>query len=95
MRLSELCGKEIINLFNGERLGVISNSDLIFDESSGKIISLLIPKKRTPFFVFGERAKAEVAWSAIKKIGPDIIIIDMEDYSHKKHNDFIRGKNFT
>lgn len=95
MRLSELGGKEIINLFNGERLGIINNSDLVFDESTGKIHYLLIPKKRTPFFIFGERAKAEVAWDAIKKIGPDIIIIDMEDHGHKKYKDFTRGKNFT
>lgn len=97
MRLSELGGKEIINLYNGERLGVISNSDLVFDESSGKIIYLIIPKKRTPFFVLSisDRAKAEVSWNAIKKIGPDIIIIDMEDRSNKKYNDFIKDKNFA
>lgn len=95
MRLSELGGKEIINLYNGERLGVISNSDLVFDESSGKIIYLIIPKKRTPLFVFGSRAKAEVSWDSIKKIGPDIIIIDMEENSHKKYNDFIKGKNYA
>lgn len=95
MRLSELGGKEIINLYNGERLGVISNSDLVFDESSGEIIYLVIPKKRIPFYVFGERAKAEVSWNAIKRIGPDIIIIDVEDRGNKKYNNFIKGKNYT
>lgn len=83
MKLSELGGKEIINLYNGARLGVIGNSDLVFDEVSGKIMYLIIPKKRALFFALGEQSKAEVSWDAIRKIGPDIVIIDVEDRSHK------------
>jgi len=94
MRLSELGGKEIINLHNGERIGVINNIDLIFDELTGEIIYLVIPKKRIPFFIHGEKANTEVSWNSIKKIGPDIIIIDMED-GHSKYGIFTKGKNYT
>jgi len=94
MRLSELGGKEIVNLYNGERLGVINNTDLVIDEKTGEILYLIIPKKRIPFFVFGEGTKAEVSWNAIKKIGPDIIIIDMEE-SHGKYGIFTKSKNYT
>jgi len=95
MRLSELDGKEIINLYNGERLGVVNNCDLVFDESTGEIIYLVLPKKRIPFIVFGEKSKVEVSWSGIKKIGPDIIIIDMEEQSHSKYNNFLKSRNYT
>lgn len=95
MKLSELGGKEIINLYNGERLGVIGNSDLVFDEVSGKIIYLIIPKKRAHFFVLGDRSKSEVSWDAIRKIGPDIIIIDMEDHSYKKYDYLRKSKNYA
>ena len=95
MRLSELGGKEIINLYNGERLGVLSNTDLVIDETTGEIICLVIPKRRIPYLLFAERAKTEVTWNAIKKIGPDIVIIVMEDHGHSKYNIFIKGKNYT
>ncbi len=94
MKLSELGGKEIINLYNGARLGVIGNSDLVFDEVSGKIIYLLIPKKRAHFFVLGERSYTEVSWDAIRKIGPDIVIVDMEERSYKKY-DLRKSKNYV
>ncbi|HHV19562.1 MAG TPA: YlmC/YmxH family sporulation protein [Thermoanaerobacterales bacterium] len=94
MKLSELGGKEIINLYNGARLGVIGNSDLVFDEVSGKIIYLLIPKKRAHFFVLGERSYTEVSWDAIRKIGPDIVSVDMEERSYKKY-DFRKSKNYV
>jgi YlmC/YmxH family sporulation protein len=95
MKLSELGGKEIINLYNGARLGVIGNSDLVFEEVSGKIIYLLIPKKRTLFFVLGDRSYTEVSWDAIRKIGPDIVIIEMEDRSNKKYDILRKSKNYA
>ncbi len=35
MMLTELGGKEIVNLNNGERLGIIADSDIIVDERLG------------------------------------------------------------
>ena len=43
MNLSEIAGKEIVNLVTGERLGVVGECDLILDEVSGEILALLIP----------------------------------------------------
>lgn len=78
MRLSELNGKEIVNLNNGERLGFIENCDLIIDERDGKIVYLSLPKQ-TPFTIFGERNYRKIEWKSIKKIGSDLIIIDIKD----------------
>ena len=38
MNLSEIAGKEIVNLVTGERLGVVGECDLILDEVSGEIL---------------------------------------------------------
>lgn len=46
MNLSEIAGKEIVNLVTGERLGVIGECDLILDETTGDILALLIPKEK-------------------------------------------------
>lgn len=79
MRLMELGEKEIVNLNNGERLGLIADSDLIIDEKTGKILSLLVSERRFSFRLLGlESQGREIPWSAIRKIGYDMIIIELE-----------------
>ncbi|HHV27285.1 YlmC/YmxH family sporulation protein [Anaerosalibacter bizertensis] len=80
MLLSELGGKEIVNLNDGGRLGMIADSDVIIDENTGKIISLLLPDKRVQFKLFGEKEEIEIPWDSIKKVGDDMIIVEIEDY---------------
>lgn len=56
MRLSELSGKEIVDLKKAERLGVLGQTDLEFNEKTGQIYELVIPtgkrlvKNRMPRF---------------------------------------------
>lgn len=79
MRLMELGEKEIVNLNNGERLGIIGNSDFLIDEKSGEIMSLLIPERRFSFRILGlENSGIEIPWEAIRKIGHDMIIIELD-----------------
>ena len=53
MRLSELGEKEIINLNNGARLGLLNDADIVFDEETGKIVSLIAPEQRLSFKLLG------------------------------------------
>ncbi|NLN14863.1 MAG: YlmC/YmxH family sporulation protein [Tissierellia bacterium] len=79
MRLSELGDKEIINLNNGARLGLLNEADIIFDEETGKIKSLVAPEKRLSFKLLGlESNGMEIPWSAIRKIGYDMIIVELD-----------------
>ncbi len=43
MRLSELSGKEIVDLKKAERLGVLGQTDLEIDETTGHIKAFIIP----------------------------------------------------
>ena len=70
MRLSDLQLKEIVNITNGKRIGVII--DVIIDEK-GNINSLVLEEKRGRRFSHDEY---NVLWSQIVKIGDDIILID-------------------
>jgi YlmC/YmxH family sporulation protein len=75
MRLSQLGGKEIIDLKNGERLGILGETDLEIDDRTGHIKSLLIPVPK----MFGfkkDQEEVRIYWKHIKKIGTDMIIID-------------------
>lgn len=79
MRLSTIGGKEIVNLYDGSRLGLISESDLLIDQKTGRIHSLLIPDHKSFFNFFSNHSLTEIPWKNIKKIGNDMIIIDLED----------------
>ncbi|KQL44438.1 hypothetical protein AN963_23850 [Brevibacillus choshinensis] len=76
MRLSELGGKEIIGLDTGEKMGVISDSDLVINPDGGQIQSIILPGGS--FFGFGKkREDMVIPWSSIVKIGPDMVIIQL------------------
>lgn len=79
MRLSTIGGKEIVNLYDGSRLGLISESDLLINKKTGRIHSLLIPESRGLFGLFSGNYLTEIPWESIKKIGNDMIIIDLEN----------------
>lgn len=86
MRLSELGGKEIVNLNDGGRLGIIADSDLIIDDKSGKILALLVPDRRNQLRIFStsDRNGIEIPWSAIRKIGNDMIIIELDEENRSR-----------
>ena len=70
MRLSELQQKEIINISNGKRIGIII--DVIID-TNGNIQKLVLEEKRGRKF---SKEEYEISWNQIIKIGDDIILID-------------------
>lgn len=70
MRMSELQQKEIVNIKDGKRVGVII--DVVVDEK-GCIKNLVLEEKRGRKFT---REEYSVLWSQIIKIGDDIILVD-------------------
>ena len=70
MHLSELQQKEIINISNGKRIGIIV--DVIVD-TNGNIQKLVLEEKRGRKF---SKEEYEILWNQIVKIGDDIILID-------------------
>ncbi|MGE5704269.1 MAG: YlmC/YmxH family sporulation protein [Clostridia bacterium] len=74
MRLSELSGKEIVDMNNGERMGIVGNSDLEINPVTGEIQSIILPN--TSFWGFGKRKnEVVIPWKSIYKIGPDMMIV--------------------
>ena len=70
MRLSELQQKEIVNIVDGKRIGMII--DAILDDK-GYIKNLVLEEKRGRKF---NREEYNISWTNIVKIGDDIILID-------------------
>ncbi len=79
MRYSDLAGKEIVCFDEGIRLGVVNDTDLIINIETGSVDSIIIPHGRRWF----PRQMIVIPWHGIKKIGRDLIIVDLstaEDY---------------
>jgi YlmC/YmxH family sporulation protein len=77
MRLKELIGKEIVNISDGFRLGVIGDSDLLIDPHTGKIEAILIPDTNAFWSSWFESKSLTIPWTAIKKIGKEIIVVEI------------------
>jgi YlmC/YmxH family sporulation protein len=78
MRLSELMGKKIINIYNGEIMGTVGDSDLLVDEKTGEIRALVLPRRRERGLARRDLGELTVPWEAICKIGAEIIVVDVE-----------------
>lgn len=83
MLLSDLAGKEIINLYDGAKLGLVGDADL--DISPEGAVEAIILTPRGGFSAFWssrgsrERENLVIPWRTIKKIGEEVIIIDLHD----------------
>ena len=75
LRFGELRGKEIINLHTGRRMGTVGESDLAVDEGTGEIRALLLPGRNG---IFGGSREVEVPWSCVRRIGPEVVIVELE-----------------
>ncbi|RJX29040.1 MAG: YlmC/YmxH family sporulation protein [Dethiobacter sp.] len=74
VRMSDLRDRDVINVNDGKRLGVISDIDL--DLESGKIKAIILPGTGGFMGVIGRKNDLAISWEKIKKIGVDTILVD-------------------
>lgn len=68
--------KEVINVCDGARLGLVS--DLEIDVKTGKIKKIIVPCQGKIFGIFGREQEYQIKWEDIKRIGDDIILVDVD-----------------
>lgn len=84
MELSRLSRKEIINIHDGSRLGYVGDSDLVIDEDTGDIQSIIIVPRGLKMKTTRE---LDIPWTSIKKIGEEILLVDIApDRSNRKYS---------
>jgi YlmC/YmxH family sporulation protein len=76
VRIFEMRQKEVINIKDGCRFGFIC--DLVIDECSGEIISIIVPGPGHVFCMFGHDQEYVIPWNKVCQIGDDIILVDVE-----------------
>jgi YlmC/YmxH family sporulation protein len=80
MRLSELAGKEVINVVTGNRLGVIQKSDFLVNTKTGQVEALILMKQS---WIGRETEITTIPWRDIKKISDELIIISGAEHETK------------
>ena len=76
VRFSELHCKEVICIGDGRRLGFVS--DVCVELPCGQVLSITVPGPSKFFGLGTRRDDYVIPWSCIRRIGPDIILVDIE-----------------
>ncbi len=79
IKASELTEKEVVNITDGRRIGTIT--DLEVDLQKGKINAIIIPDSSRLIGLFSKELEYEIKWNQIKKIGEDVILVEIKNSS--------------
>lgn len=74
MRLSDLQKKEIVNVNDGKKIGNIID---IHINISGQMDEIIIEKSSSFVSIFSSKNELSIKWDQIKKIGEDVILVDI------------------
>lgn len=72
--LAELRYKEVIDIADGSRYGFVGDVEL--DVNSGAVRSIIVPGRPRWLGLLGPREDLVFPWSAVKRFGEDIILVD-------------------
>ncbi|HAP94113.1 MAG TPA: YlmC/YmxH family sporulation protein [Desulfotomaculum sp.] len=74
-KISDLRVREVINIADGRKLGPIKDIDI--DLEQGRISAIILPGPSRLMSFFGREEEIVVPWEKIKKIGLDVILVDL------------------
>ncbi len=76
IRFTQLQCKEVICVADGRRLGFVKDVQVELPE--GNIVALVVPGPCRFFGVAGKTDDFLIPWHAIRRIGPDIVLVDIK-----------------
>ena len=76
IKFTELLCKEVICVRDGQRLGFVC--DVRIELPEGKVCAIIVPGPCRILGVCGRRDDYVIPWNCIRRIGPDIILVDVK-----------------
>lgn len=76
LRFTDLQCKEVICVNDGRRLGFIT--DVQIEVPEGRVIAVIVPGPCRFLGLFGRRDDFLIPWNCIRRIGPDIVLVDIK-----------------
>lgn len=83
VKISELKLRDVINIVDGRRLGVIKDIDI--DLEAGRVKAVIIPGQGKLLGFLGRNDDIIVPWNKIVKIGIDVILVELQAFTDPKH----------
>ncbi len=83
VRASDLRLRDVVNVPDGTRLGLITDFDL--DLENGKILAVIVPGPARFLGFLGRETEYVIPWERIRKIGQDVILVDLPGYTDPAH----------
>lgn len=71
--LSDMQSKDIINVFDGKKVGTIIDINI---DKDGKIVDMSVQRRR---FIFFSSSVTKIKWTQIDKIGKDVILVNVNN----------------
>lgn len=84
-RIADLRCKEVINICDGCRLGFVGDVEL--NVVTGCIVALIVPGPCRFFGIFGREDDYIISWERIKRIGDDIILVEVQGEHRRGRRD--------
>jgi len=76
VKFTDLHCKEVICVSDGRRLGYISDARI--DLPQGHILAIIVPGPCRFLGLWGRRDDYIIPWHCIRKMGPDIVLVDIK-----------------
>ena len=73
-RIGDLRWKEVINVNDGTRYGYVGDAEV--DMETGQIRALIVPGRLRCFGLLGREPEQIFPWSAVKRFGEDLILVE-------------------
>ncbi|WP_058485131.1 YlmC/YmxH family sporulation protein [Defluviitalea phaphyphila] len=86
VRIYDMKQKEVISTLDGSRLGYIC--DIEIDLHEGRIKKIIVPGPGKLLGFFGKDMEYQIPWNKIKKIGEDIILVDITSEDVLKESEY-------
>lgn len=78
LKNSELKMKDVIDINRGKKLGFIDDVDIEIE--NGRIKAFVVPAHQNKLFSFFMKTNdIVISWDEIKKIGEDVILVDLKE----------------
>ncbi|MBC7346101.1 MAG: YlmC/YmxH family sporulation protein [Clostridia bacterium] len=83
VRVSELRLRDVVNVRDGRRLGLIK--DVEIDVENGRIKAIILPGAARLMGLLGRGEDVIVPWEQIRKLGVDVILVELESFIEPVH----------
>ena len=83
VRVSELRLRDVVNIRDGRRLGLIK--DVEIDVENGRIKAIILPGAARLMGLLGRGEDVIVPWEQIRKLGVDVILVELESFIEPVH----------